>query len=167
MKPEIKMLVWFLCAVGLFICSCVAIVNGEEVTVKQWPTQVAVNEWPSDPFQPQPKPKDLQAVPGRNDYSACVAESIRTGKHLALWQGYSCVSSEKQLPNLIHCHVEEGRFPEFPAQAIVIAIPRNGQLFQSAVILPDDVCAQSVKAACAGTYSRDRAAGAAGPARGG
>lgn len=162
MKAEVKMVIWFLCAVALFVCSCVAIVNGAEVAVKQWPTQVAVNEWPSDPFQP-PKPAKLDT----RDYSACVAESLRTGKHMALWVGYSCISSEKQLPGLIHCHVEEGRFPDFPAQAVVVAIPRNGQLYQSAIILPDDVCKQSIAAGCAGTYQRDRMAAMVGPARGG
>ncbi len=104
------------------------------------------------PFVPEPVKSPARL--DKNDYGACLQESLRTGRHLALWVGYACISSERQLPDLIHCHVDEGTIPGVRGQAVLVGVPRNGVLVEQARIPVDEVCALTIKQGCANTYKK-------------
>lgn len=86
----------------------------------------------------------------KRDYSACYYESLRTGKHLIVWNGYKCISSEVQLPDVIHCYLDAS--PDFKVNHVTIAAPRGGEMYKLAEIPASECCATAIKRGCAGTF---------------
>ena len=119
-----------------------------------------------DPFAPPRPPEVIKKPTALTDYDTCKAESLQTGKHLVLWVGYACISSERQMPNVIHCHLpSDMHLPGHPDQIVVVRAPRNGVMVELAAIPPSELCAMTLRQACAGTYQRGSGGNA--PARGG
>ena len=94
----------------------------------------------------------VQAKPklSKRDYAACYYESLRTGKPLIVWNGYKCVSSEAQLPDAIHCYLDNDL--DFKRGHVTIAAPRGGELYKLAEIPASECCAASIKRGCVGTF---------------
>ena len=95
-----------------------------------------------------------------NDFQACHDESLRTGKHVIAWSGYKCISSERQITNVIHCFVKEGDYSWSTKQAVYVLVPRNGRLWVQATIPASEVCALTIRQGCAGTYQSGQVTGA-------
>lgn len=96
--------------------------------------------------------------PDTTDYLAMCGEAVRQNRHLVVWVGYACRSSEKQLTGPLHCHVAEGYLQGVSGQCVLVLVPARGDLALRATIPVDEVCAMTVRQGCAGTYQRGGAA---------
>lgn len=83
------------------------------------------------------------------DYYAVRAQAVKESKPLLVWIGYSCKSSERQLPDCLHHHAtaeEAALFPGVKA-GVVVAGMEAGVLVWKETILPSDVCASGLRRA--------------------
>lgn len=170
----IRFILWILFTLMVAVVSCVVLTAAEppaKVKAALALAQAEADCKDGDPFTLQPaepikKPKVEKEIDS-TDYSSCRAESIRTGKHLVVWHSYRCKSSEVQLPDAIHCFVKEGDLVGVKGAVVLVGVPRDGDVFESGRIPASELCAMTLKQACAGTYQPGRISGSQVRASGG
>ena len=91
--------------------------------------------------------------PSLPDYYAVRAQAVKENKPLLVWIGYSCKSSERQVPEFLHVHLNmadaRAIFPTVLEPSVVVAKMEGGILVWNETVAAKDVCASALRRAVA------------------
>lgn len=113
------------------------LLSGTEVFAQQAPKP------PQAPSLPEVRPGVLPSASWGLSYKEASEKAALEKKILCVWVAYKCPSTANQLPETIHCFVEEHERDR--TQRVVVGIPNGrGWLTEAGTVLAADCCANEI-----------------------